>query len=665
MANKLVRIRSALVVALSGAAIILPQPAESQPPATDPEVACGIAASSTPQQIIAACNAKLASGVFDPSRNEPFSLYVLRGAANRLTNNLQTALADANQAISLQPNSPFGYILRGRTHNSLGQSAAALADFDTALGIQPSNTFALDGRISALLRLKRYPEAGQAAGRLVQLQPGGASANNLACWVNGAFLNLNLDRAREHCDTALRVAPNTPAYLDSRGMVALKQGRFDDAWRDYDTAARLAPDNAGHIFGRGIAALRLGRSAPGEADLAAARRLDPSIEQTYSEYGINPTTSAFSTPTGSSSRIPARPAQVNGTGATALPGSQAPSTVGSRSGAQAPLAPVLSFLQPSTYRASDQTLVRYPFVVSNRASFPAELFVASPGLPPCGRNVRSSRTWVDIYEEGGRRLYGFCALDSTDDLASLWFALPEGAPPVSSIYILMIDRLTGTRYRSAATAVPPLRPQSSSVARVPVQSAPQSPPTRPTVVAASPPQRAAPVTQPAEPPASLSVDPSRFLTEVCAPYVLQDRTPGGWSAAVGRATRQGFRVDSRDGTYAVLKRGEHEITLQYFTEFQQYDQRTIVITKCRLTIDAMTEAQTAQALAPAMRTLNIRNRGDDGWSVSNLGRQFSFDIDSSDGAGVYLGGAGAGVYIPADGSVAASVELRYSNKFFN
>ena len=39
-----------------------------------------------------------------------------------------------------------------------------------------------------------------------------------------------------------------------------------------------------------------------------------------------------------------------------------------------------------------------------------DLFVPSPGLPPCGRNANASRTWLNIYDDRGVRLYGWCAI---------------------------------------------------------------------------------------------------------------------------------------------------------------------------------------------------------------------------------------------------------------
>jgi hypothetical protein len=68
--------------------------------------------------------------------------------------------------------------------------------------------------------------------------------------------------------------------------------------------------------------------------------------------------------------------------------------------------------------------------------------------PPCGQNQNSARTWVDIYDQSGKRLYGFCALGRPDDMNGLWFALETNVIPPSWIYIEMNDRQTNTKYKS-------------------------------------------------------------------------------------------------------------------------------------------------------------------------------------------------------------------------
>jgi hypothetical protein len=113
--------------------------------------------------------------------------------------------------------------------------------------------------------------------------------------------------------------------------------------------------------------------------------------------------------------------------------------------------PVLVFMGLEFYEANGKQWTKYNFAVSNREEYPNELFAAAPSLPPCGTNTKASRTWVDIYEQSGKRLYGFCAIGNRDGLGKLGFSLESNVTPPSWIYIEMNDRQTSTKYKSNLT----------------------------------------------------------------------------------------------------------------------------------------------------------------------------------------------------------------------
>lgn len=110
--------------------------------------------------------------------------------------------------------------------------------------------------------------------------------------------------------------------------------------------------------------------------------------------------------------------------------------------------PVLYLTGLEPYSTGGKDFIRYKYDVLNKDSYPAELFAAAPALPPCGLNTKSSRTWVDILDSRGKRLYGFCALGKPADLDGIWFALEADVIPPSWIYIEMDDRQTNTKYKS-------------------------------------------------------------------------------------------------------------------------------------------------------------------------------------------------------------------------
>ena len=110
--------------------------------------------------------------------------------------------------------------------------------------------------------------------------------------------------------------------------------------------------------------------------------------------------------------------------------------------------PVLVFTGSEPGQGSSSHLTRYKLEVFNKEDFPSEMFVPAPTLPPCGKNTKASRTWVDIYDQSGHRLNGFCAINSPAQLNDLWFNVESDQIPPSWIYIEMTDRQTNTKYKS-------------------------------------------------------------------------------------------------------------------------------------------------------------------------------------------------------------------------
>ena len=110
--------------------------------------------------------------------------------------------------------------------------------------------------------------------------------------------------------------------------------------------------------------------------------------------------------------------------------------------------PVLYLTSTELFSQGGKDYIRYKYDVINKDAYPDAMFAPAPALPPCGKNTKASRTWVDIFTMSGKRLYGFCALGKAENLGSIWFALEENEIPPSYIYIEMNDRETSTKYKS-------------------------------------------------------------------------------------------------------------------------------------------------------------------------------------------------------------------------
>lgn len=123
-------------------------------------------------------------------------------------------------------------------------------------------------------------------------------------------------------------------------------------------------------------------------------------------------------------------------------------THGAVSAPALPPNPVLYLTGTEAFQQGGKSFIKYHYDVFNKDQYPAEMFAAAPNLPPCGKNTKSSRTWVDIFDSRGKRLYGFCAIAKPADLNQLYFALEVGVVPPSYVYIELNDRQTNTKYKS-------------------------------------------------------------------------------------------------------------------------------------------------------------------------------------------------------------------------
>lgn len=145
------------------------------------------------------------------------------------------------------------YAQRAMAYYRAGENEMAIADFSLALELDPALLLALNGR----------------------------------CWIR-AVEGVELEGARRDCDAAIALDPEFHEALDSRAMVSMREGRWNDAWQDFNAAVSIRGDVAVYVYGRGLASLALGNSEAGNADLNRARALDRQIDRFYRELGLDP-----------------------------------------------------------------------------------------------------------------------------------------------------------------------------------------------------------------------------------------------------------------------------------------------------------------------------------------------------------------------------------------
>jgi tetratricopeptide (TPR) repeat protein len=255
-----------------------------------------------PADAIAGCTKLLQAGQL--SESEHSEALSARAGAYREQRDYPHAIADYEEALRLNPRAVWAHAGLALSHRGAGHAQQAVGEFDIALGLAEnqlgnagpqSAEYARRASRIGLILLERglaYENLHDDQHAIADYREGMRRAphepeiGNALCWIL-AVRGESLDEARSACDQSLRDRPNDAPTLDSRGLVGLKQHRFQDAWNDYDAATRLG-EGPSWVFGRGVAALRLGRTAEGQADIARAEAMNAGVRQFYADFGIRP-----------------------------------------------------------------------------------------------------------------------------------------------------------------------------------------------------------------------------------------------------------------------------------------------------------------------------------------------------------------------------------------
>jgi tetratricopeptide (TPR) repeat protein len=260
----------------------------------------------------------------DPSQADPPDAagFARRGAGFASRDEFAPAIADLSKAIEMAPTEPDYLYQRGLVYERNKQPFLAMADFDQTLKLKPDDVPALVAR--ATLRLAGH-ETAQAVQDLEAADKASAkqddvrfqlarlyeradlapaaidqftlwidshsedarlpSALNGRCWLR-ALTGVDLDKALNDCNRAIRNFPKNAAMLDSRGLVRLRLGDLDKAIADYDASLAINPKLGWSLYGRGLAKQRKGLTAEGAADIAAALTLNPKLAEEVTKHGV-------------------------------------------------------------------------------------------------------------------------------------------------------------------------------------------------------------------------------------------------------------------------------------------------------------------------------------------------------------------------------------------
>jgi lipoprotein NlpI len=185
-----------------------------------------------------------------------------------------SALADCNEAIKLDPGLAVARINRGNVYLMKADAGHALDDFNAAVRLDPKSGWAYSARGDLYENQGDFARALADLNESIRLEPEYAMAY---------FFRSNLyknqgdtDRALADLNQSIRFDPNFATAHFNRGCLSYLTGNDAAALADFNEAIRLDPGNQAAYFNRGVAYFVIGgRIADAEADFKKASELNP------------------------------------------------------------------------------------------------------------------------------------------------------------------------------------------------------------------------------------------------------------------------------------------------------------------------------------------------------------------------------------------------------
>lgn len=236
-----------------------------------------------PDVRIRACSKVLATAGLKPEQKT--LAHRMRAVAKAQKREFDAAIADLDEALKASEDDADSLLTRARVQQFAGRKASALADLDRLIDKNPS-VEAHDLRASWHLADGHWDRALKDYSAAIRLKPSDWSVWNSRCWARATRGGAELAAAEFDCNQALEFAPGNGAVLDSRGLVYLKQGRFQEAWNDYNLAVAALTKEPSPLYGRGIAAVRLGKVEEARTDFAKAKAMKADIASDFARLGV-------------------------------------------------------------------------------------------------------------------------------------------------------------------------------------------------------------------------------------------------------------------------------------------------------------------------------------------------------------------------------------------
>ncbi|MCE0522615.1 MAG: tetratricopeptide repeat protein [Methylacidiphilales bacterium] len=207
-----------------------------------------------------------------------------RGLVRQSTGDLDGAIQDFDQAVSLDPKDAEALYRRGLAREAKGDMAGALADYTEVLGINPKQADAYSNR--GFVKQARGDTDGALADYTQALL---INPKIPVVYYNEGLIDVqkgDLDSAIASFDRSIDLDPKMALAYYNRGNAKNGEGNLDGAVADYTQALILNPKIASAYYKRGLARQTKGDADGALADYTQAVALDPKMGDAFHNRGV-------------------------------------------------------------------------------------------------------------------------------------------------------------------------------------------------------------------------------------------------------------------------------------------------------------------------------------------------------------------------------------------
>ena len=216
---------------------------------------------------------------------EPCHILALarRGTAYRGLKLEESATADFEQVLQLEPQTHQDWRGRGIALYELKRYEDAIACFDKAIEINPDDYNAWNNRGNALYDLGKYQDAIASCDKAIEINP-----DDYYPWGNrGNALN-KLGKHQDAIasfDKVIEINPDNYTGWNNRGNALYELGKYQEALASYDKAIEINPDDYNAWINRGVALNNLGKYQEALASYDKAIEINPDYYNAWINRG--------------------------------------------------------------------------------------------------------------------------------------------------------------------------------------------------------------------------------------------------------------------------------------------------------------------------------------------------------------------------------------------